>query len=423
MMKKIFLLASMAVFTGFAMAQELDDIRNLAILNQNAKAKDAVDKYLAIEKNAKKPDGWFWKGYVLNQLSKDTTKTIDESSAMKTEAFEVFKKYRQMDPKAALLEENTNSPLFDIYLGFSSDLAIKAYNSKNPESAFANFKKGVDVHDYIYSNNLVGSNGFKFSALDTIIVLYAAIAAQESKKPDEAATYYKKIVDAGLSGDNFADAYNFLADYYKKKKDKAAFADILDKSRKLYPKNNEYWMALEIEDATDGVEKPAVFAKYDELVAKYPTDYTANYNYAVELYNYLNGDGAKDPNAPALRKKLADVLKKSIAIKPSFEGSFLLTNFLYNSSFDMSEEARKIKSTKPDDVKKKKAMEADATKLMDDAIAPGEEAVKLFAAIAKPKTTEKVHYKQVLTMLRNIYDVKKNAAKSAEYDRMAKAAE
>ena len=53
----------------------------------------------------------------------------------------------------------------------------------------------------------------------------------------------------------------------------------------------------------------------------------------------------------------------------------------------------------------------------------GEEAVKLFAAIAKPKTTEKVHYKQVLTMLRNIYDVKKNAAKSAEYDRMAKAAE
>jgi len=422
-MKKIFLLAVMAVFTSFAMAQELDDVRNLTILNQNAKAKEAIDKYLAIEKNAKKPDGWFWKGYVLNQVSKDTTKTIEESSALKMEAFETFKKYRQMDPKSTLLEENTNSPLYDIYLGLSSDLAIRAYNAKNAAGAFDNFKKGVEVHDYIYSNNLVGNNGFKFSALDTTIVLYTAIAAQESKKPDEAASFYKRIVDAGLSGENYGDAYNFLADYYKNKKDKTAFADLLEKAKQLYPKNNEYWMALEIENATDGIEKPAVFAKYDELAAKYPTDFTINYNYGVELYNYLNGDGAKDANAAALKTKLADILKKAIAAKPSFEANFLLTNFLYNTSFDTSEEARKIKGTKPEDVKKKKAMDDEAKKLMTDAIAPGEEALKLFAGLTKPKTTEKVHYKQVLTMLKNIYDVRKDAAKTAQYEKLIKEAE
>ncbi len=422
-MKKIFLLSVMAVFSGFAMAQELDDIRNLTILNQNAKAKDAIDKYLSVEKNAKKPDGWFWKGYVLNQLSKDSAKSIDESSALKMEAFEIFKKYRQMDPKATLLEENANSPLFDIYLGLSSDLAIKAYNAKNPAGAFDNFKKSVDVHDYIYTSNLTGNNGFKFSALDTMIVLYTAIAANEAKRNDDAAFYYKRIVDAGVAGDNYVDAYNFLADYYKTKKDKAALADFLGKAKKLYPKNDDYWTALEVEDAIDGIEKPAVFAKYDELLAKYPDNYTVAYNYSVELYNYLNGDGAKDANAAPLKIKLADVLRKSIAAKPSFEANFLLTNFLYNNSFDMSEEARKIKSTKPDDVKKKKAMEADASKLMNDAIVPGEEALKQFASIAKPKTTDKVHYKQVLTMLKNVYEVRKDAAKTAQYEKLIKEAE
>ena len=54
-MKKIFLLAMLASISSFAMAQDLDEIRKLVILGQTVKAKDAVDKYLAAEKNAKKP--------------------------------------------------------------------------------------------------------------------------------------------------------------------------------------------------------------------------------------------------------------------------------------------------------------------------------------------------------------------------------
>ena len=43
--RKIFLLAVLAGTTGFVMAQDVDEIRNLAYLNQNVKAKEAVDKY------------------------------------------------------------------------------------------------------------------------------------------------------------------------------------------------------------------------------------------------------------------------------------------------------------------------------------------------------------------------------------------
>lgn len=422
-MKQVFLLSVLSIGVLFASAQDLDEIRNMTILNQHAKAKEALDKYLAVEKNAKKPEGWFWKGYIINQLSKDAAKTVDESSALKQEAFEAFKKYRQMDTKGTLLEENTNSPLFDLYVGFANDLAIKAYNAKNQASAFENFKRGLDVHDYVYGNNLSGANGFKFAALDTIITLYAAITASELKKTDEAAAYYKKIADANVGGTDYIDAYQQLADYYKTKKDKAAFDDILVKGRKLYPQNENYWSALEIEQATEGVGRPAVFAKYDELLVKYPANYTINYNYGVELYNYLNGDESKTVDKAPYKAKLTEVLKKALAAEQTLDANFLLSNFLYNDSYDLSEEARKIKSAKPDDVKKKKALEAEALKSMNDAVPYAENAITAFKAMAKQKTTDKVHYKQVLTMLKNIYDVKKDAAKSAQYDKMAKEAE
>lgn len=422
-MKQLFLLSVLSIGALVTTAQDLDEIRKMTMLNQHAQAKEALDKYMAVEKNAKKPDGWFYKGYITNQLSKDAAKTVEESSAMKLEAFEAFKKYREIEPKNTLLEENNNSPLYDLYLGFSSDLAIKAYNAKNQASAFENFKRGLDVHDYVYGNNLSGANGFKFAALDTIITLYAAITANELKKTDEAAVYYKKITDANVGGTDYIDAYQQLADYYKTKKDKAAFDDILVKGRKLYPQNENYWSALEIEQATEGVGRPAVFAKYDELLNKYPNNYTINYNYGVELYNYLNGDESKTVNKAPYKAKLMEVLKKALAADQTLDANFLLSNFLYNDSYDVSEEARKIKGVKPDDVKKKKALEAEALKSMNDAIPYAEGALTQFKAMAKPKTTDKVHFKQVLTMLKNIYEVKKDAAKSAQYDKMAKEAE
>jgi hypothetical protein len=422
-MKRTCILTVLALAVNFAVAQDLDEISKLAYLNKHAQAKEAVDKYLAIEKNAKKPEGWFWKGYVINQLSKDSSKTLDESSAMKTEAFETFKKYRQMDAKSTLLEEQNNSPLFDIYSGFASDLAIKAYNAKDLAGAHENFKKGVAVHDYIYANNITGSGGFKFDALDTVLVLYTAITAKESKKIEEAVVFYKILTDAAVAGPDYIDAYQVLADYYKGKKDKAAFEDILAKGRKLYPKNEAYWTAIEIEAAVDGVQAPEIFQKYDELMVKMPDNYTVVYNYGVELFNYLNSDAAKTANTSEHKTKLVEVLKKADNLQPSFDANFLLATFLYNNSFDIGEEARKIKGPKPEDLKRRKAMEADATKSMNEAIVPAEAALKLYEGIEKKKTTDKIHNKQLLTMLKNIYEVKKDTAKAAQYDKLSKEAE
>lgn len=419
-MTKFFFLIAFSLLVTATHAQDIKEIRNYTLLGQNQKAKDALDKFMAVPKNAEKADGWYYKGYIYNQSSKDSTKTVAENAALKTSAFEALKKYRELDPKSTLLAEQNNSALYDLYVGFYSDLGVKAYLAKDPASAFEYFKKGLEVHDYVASNNLVGNNGYKFSALDTTLTLYTAIAAGEAKKPEDAAVFYKKIVDAGISDPQYIDAYQVLADRYKTTKDKAAFADIIAKGRKLYPANNEYWSAMEIEEATDGVGKPEVFGKYEELMAKNPTNYTLPYNYSVELYRYIYGDEAKGVNTAEYKTKLPEILKKAIALKSTSEANFLLANFLYNNSIDISEDARKMKAVKPDELKKKKEVQAQADAAMMQAIPYAEAVVSLFGGIAKPKSSEKINYKQSLVILKNIYEVKKDAAKVASYEKMIK---
>ncbi len=422
-MKKLSLLTILAV-TGFlSYAQDIDEVKKFAYLGQHAKAKEAVDKFLAVEKNAKKPEGWFYKGYTYNQLSKDSTRTLAESAALKAEAFEALKQYRTLDAKAPLLEEQSNSPLFDIYVGYSSEVGVKAYSNKDPNAAYAAFSKALEVHDYIYANNIAGSNGFKFSALDTTLTLYTAIAASEAKKTDEAIVYHRKLADANVSDAQYVDTYQILSDYYKTKKDKAAFTEMLEKGKKFYPKNNDYWTALEIEEATDGVAKPALFGKYEELMAKHPDNYTIAYNYGVELYHYIYSDETKNANTDSFKTKLVEVMKKAITIKSTLEANFVLANFMYNNSIDVSETARKIRGPKPDDLKRKKALDAEATKMMNDAIPYAEAAVSIFPTVQKPKSSEKLNYRQSVNILKNIYDVKKDAAKLAMYEKLLKEAE
>lgn len=422
-MKKLSFIAATMLFVNIAFAQSLDDVKKYVLLNQTKPAKEAVDKYLAVPKNALKPDGWYYKGHAYDLVSKDSGLTLAQAGAFKDESFEAIKKYFQLDPKGPLSLEQNNSILFDLYVGYSSELGVKAYTQKNYEAAHEFFKKAVDVHDFIYSKNLVGANNYKFSAMDTTLVLYSAISANDAKKKDEAALFYRKLTDANIADTQYVDAYQYLADYYKTKKDDANFAAIIEKGRKLYPKNNDYWTALEIEQATDGVEKPQIFDKYDALIAKHPDNYVLPFNYSVELYKYIYSDEMKNANTTVYKEKLTKALNQAIAIKSTPEANFLMANFLYNNSIDVSEEARKIKGPKPADLKNKKELEALSAKQENDAIPYAEKVVSLFADNTKPKPSEKINYKQSLVILKNIYEVKKDAAKVAIYDKKIKEAQ
>ena len=59
-MKKFSLLTALIIMVNIAVAQDIEEVKKYAILAQTsydlaAKARDVVDKFLAVEKNAKKP--------------------------------------------------------------------------------------------------------------------------------------------------------------------------------------------------------------------------------------------------------------------------------------------------------------------------------------------------------------------------------
>ena len=422
-MKKLFFLIVLCnMFLGIK-AQDIKYLKNYSLLGQTKKGKEAVDKFLSVPKNALKAEGWFYKGAIYIEASRDSTQTDSLSAELKATAFAALKKYRELDPKVPLLIERNNGPIFDLYIGYFSELGVRSYMAKNPATAVAFFKKALEVHEYISTNNLVGPNGFKFTNLDTTLVLYTAIAAGEAKMPDEAAVFYTKLIDANVSGEEYIDAYQVMAERYKAKKEKASFDNLIAKAKKFYPTNNEYWIGMQIEEATDGVGKPEIFSKYEELVAKIPGNYALCYNYAVELYRYIYSDEMQKVNTNDFKNKLPEVMKKAIAIKSTIEANFLLANFFYNNSIDISEEARNIKGVKPEDLKKKKEIQAQSVLAMDQAIPFAEATISIYGTIAKPKSSDKVNCKQSFSILKSIYEIKKDAEKVAFYDAKMKAFE
>ncbi len=419
-MKK-YLIPLLLIVVQVLNAQDIDEVKKYAYLGQHAKAKDAVDKYLAVEKNAKKPEGWFYKGYTYNMVSKDSSLSLEQSAALKLEAFNALKKYREMDPKAELLTEQNNSPFYDMYAGYAQDLGIKAYNNKDFAAAGKYFEDALAVHSYVSTNNLAGAGGYRFPAVDTTLTLYAGVAYNQAKMQDKGMPFYQKLVDAGIGGEQYLDVYQQLGDYYRNKKDNAAFASTIEKARRLYPQNDDYWVALEIENAVDGVEKPAVFERYESLLKKYPENFAINYNYAVELYQYVYSDERKTADNEAYKTKITGLLDRALKTKPeSLEANFLMANFTYNNSIDISEAAMKIKGPKPEDLKRKKEMNERSMKMMDGAIPYAEKVVNIFGGIAKPKSSEKINYRQSVVILRNIYESKKDAANADKYDKLLK---
>src|SRR5213075_1403539 len=102
--------------------------------------------------------------------------------------------------------------------------------------------------------------------------------------------------------------------YYHNKKDLVNRDKYLALGNELYPENN-YWFQTELEDA-DEKDKKALFAEYEKLLPKYPTNYTLRFNYGVELFNYSQAKEKSERPADfkTIVPRVETVLKESIAL-------------------------------------------------------------------------------------------------------------
>ncbi|MEP7238723.1 MAG: hypothetical protein ABI685_12680 [Ferruginibacter sp.] len=416
-MKKYLLVFTLFMAAQYAGAQDLKNIKINVTLNKFDQAKTEIDSYLADQKNAAKPEGWYYKAYIYNSLGRVATKPVAESKTLYQSSFDALKKYAELDPKAPLTAEENNSTMFNIYYGYY-DLGVKTYNEKNYTESFDLFKKALDVHDYIYGKPLTGPNNLKLAAHDTDLIWNLAVLANELKKADETSFYYKKIADADLGDEKYAAAYDALVLKYKREKNAELFAKYNAAAKKHYPIDIPYWEAQEIEFAVKDLENEALLDKYEELTKTLPNNYIVFYNYGIEVDKFINSKESTGKDIAAYKNKLLELFKKANSIKSTVEGNLQLANIYYSKTYDLQEQAAKIKGTKPAEVKLKSDLQASIKSTMNEAIPFAEEAVKLLAALKEYKFADKANYKLALEILSNAYKMNGNAAKVAEYEKL-----
>lgn len=414
-MKKIICIVFLLSATWKLTAQEMDLSIAEAFLvsNQFDKGKEAIDKYLAKPANANNAEALYYKAFAYNAVSRESSKTPDEAHALNSEAFDAIKKYRQLDPKEKFTKQENNNTIYNQYYSFY-DFAIKAYNAKTYDLSFANFKDALEVHDYIYSNKLAGPKGLNFSSLDTDVVWNLAILGNELKKPDEVTGYYQRIVDTDIKDPKYLEAYEGVVMHYQKAKDQALFTKYLEKGKNNFP-TEPFWEQIDVQNAIDGATGAALFKKYDELLAKYPNSYIVWFYYGNDLNKYVYADENKGIDVTSYKAKVPELLKKAIAINSTPEANMLLANFYYNNSFDLGEASSKIKGTKPDDVKKRTELLNASKRSLDDCLPYAMAAIDLYSKQPKLKGTERTNYRLAYDMLIEIYRVKGDPKKSAEY--------
>ncbi len=410
-MQKFLLTLMITVIGNSLLAQSIDDIKDLINKSQWDKAKASVDAFLAKEKNVAKWEGWWYKGVIYNEIAKsEQFKTLVPDGRM--EAFNAFKKYYEIDPKSILATLEQHVRLFDIYSGYF-DAAAAQFNDKKYDEAFTSFRNAYTVEEYIALKGFE-YNTFKFPAFDTTLIQNIALSAYMAKKDDDAAFYYKKIADQKIAGKDNVDVYQFMVDYYQKKKDLVNREKYLQLGRELYP-NDDFWYQTELADV-DEKDKKALFAKYEELGPKYPDKSVLFYNYAVELFNYAYARDARPAEYKEIQKKIETTIKQTLSINKNYtEANVIMARHFYNLSFDLQDEMVAIKGTTVADQKKKADIKAIILAKSDELIPYAQAAYDAYDAKATLKPMEKANFKIVTDMLVSAYELKGDKVKMAEY--------
>jgi len=414
-MKKVLLTTLLAIAGLGMIAQKVDKAKDLLSKNKLTEAKTEIDGVLADAKNQKTGEAWYYKGKIYSAISVDSILTKQTPDA-NVQAFDAFKKYVDLDDKHILLTLENYKPITDMYQGYFKKGAAQFQENKYAD-AFGTFKSCLEISDYM------SSKGWANIKLDTTVVLYTGIAAEKAGKKDDAAIYYARLADAKVNGDNMGEIYKWLTDYYSKKTDNTNAMKYLALGQELYPKDT-FWAEYEMQMIRDSGDKKALFANYEKLLAKNPSDYQTLYNYSVELYQtaYDTSVSKRPANSEELISKVEANMKKVIELKPDFTSAYLvLGQISFNKGVDITAESKKIRpqgnvKLKPEELKKKDDLRNQAGKKFDDAVPYFEKVDELLGSKGKLKMDDKKALKDAYDLLITIYDTRGNKDKVKVYE-------
>ncbi len=407
-MKKILLTSSFLVILSGLFAQDAKKLKSYLDAKQFDKAKAEVDA--AISKNPSDPTALYYKSKVYVALAADPQFKVSVPDA-RVQAFEAFKKAidTDKDNKVLLLAtQDQYKPIFDIYTGYY-DAGAAAFNNgatstnkADYDEALTLFKNSDMVGRYIFSKK------WALSEIDTQLVLTMAKAAINAGKKEEAAIYLKKLADANISGTandktSYQLPYQWLSYYYKDAKDDANFIKYLSLGKKNFPKE-DYYDAILLDYYRDKKDYDLLFKKYGEIIAAFPDSMQYHFNYANESFNYIyNSDaGTKINNKEELLKTVGTEIQKVLVATPDdVNANWLLGQFYYNQGIDLKEKANAVKGAKPEDVKKKADLNAQAKDAFNKAIPFTEKSLSILEK--SNKKADKSKYKSIADLMQRIY--------------------
>lgn len=421
-MKSFLLTLFFAASTLVLSAQKLDKAKDQFKNKKLTEAKTEIDNFLAVEKNQKNSEAYYYKAKIYTAIAADPalSKTVPDA---RDQAYEALKTYLDMEGQVKdenkrylLLTVENRGPLVDLYSGYSKDGA-SFYNAGNYNDALVNFNKTLDVFDLMATKGW--TNNMK---LDTTTTLYAGISAEKANKPEEAAKYYGNIATNKATGEGFIEIYKWLADHYKQKGDIATASKYLQLGREVYP-TDPFWSGFELEMLREKGTKDEVFAKYEQVIKENPDNHVFYFNYGVELYQAgYNVDSTKRPaNSKELIERATEHLKKSLSIKSDYSNAnMVLGQIYYNQGVDIANVNKTIRppqggKLKPEELKKKEELRNMMNKKYDEAIVYFVKVDQALGSQGKLKMEDKQFLKEAYDLMITIYEQRQDKDKVDAY--------
>ncbi|HSQ43350.1 MAG TPA: hypothetical protein VLM16_00045 [Ginsengibacter sp.] len=412
-MKKVIFTLLFSFFATLIFAQDLKSVKADLDKKQLDKAKTDIDAYVA--KSPNDGEGQYYKAKVYEQIaSSDQFKSLAPDA--REQALEAFKKAAADSANVKLklvIIKDQYAPIFNLYTGYY-EAGANAFNAAAPTGNKAGFEDAMNL--FIKANNVgqyIAENKWsKIPEVDTTLVLNIAKAALNAGKNDVALTYFTKLADANINGTKeggegnaaFILPYQWLMLHYKDAKDEANMMKYANLGKKLFP-DNDYFDLVLIDYYREKKDDDALFAKYNELVTKRPDSLMYHFNYANDIFGYIyNGDeGVVIKNRDALLQTLGTEIEKAHSLNPNdVVTNWLYAQYYYNHGVDVRDSALKIKSTKPDDVKKKADLNAQSKDAFNKAIPYADKALTTLEA--SYKKADKSKYKSIVDLMQKIYE-------------------
>ncbi|HEV3224392.1 MAG TPA: hypothetical protein VGZ90_16040 [Puia sp.] len=408
-MKRMLLSLVMAVVCTGLFAQTVDKAKELLKANKLAEAKDEIDKTLLVEKNQKNAEAWYYKVKIYNAIAANDQLKAQYPDAL-LQSLAALKNYVQYDDKKfALLILDSYKPINEIYQGLFQTGA-NDYNAQKYAEALVNFKGAIAAIGFMYKE------GWIKQSMDSTATLYAGISAEKADKRDEAVIYYKTIADSGITkigGNDMAEIYKWLADYYTRKGDKENAVKYTALGKQKYP-NDIFYDELTLDALRKSGNKDSLFAEYEIINKEHPDSAIYYFNYGLELYQYATdtSTGKRVANSDDLIKKAQDRLLTSYKLNPNYpQTSLVLGQISYNEGVEFQILGKPKGNTNADELKKRQDYRAMSVKKFDEAIPYLEKVDQLLGSQGKLKKADKVALRDAYDMLITIYESKKDKPK------------